>query len=177
MRRFTWIFILTIGTLICAALDISWLGSWPLTNILVSLGLIVVISLTIFSGLGWGLWGSLVVGWYYAQFSTWPVLVYPLAFILAVVTTDTIIQRWVAERSSASLITSVVTGTLAFYIFLGLLVSLIRLIRHDVLNFDVSLLILKTVIQMVIHALIIYFGWRRWTGGTFGSARSLARPF
>lgn len=155
-----------VVTIVACWAQVGVLQIWPIAAESINLVLCLVLVVAFFRSWVFAAGLAAGAGILLSQFSVWP-LTYPLAFIGTVVGTWLIVQRWIATRSTASLIAAPAIATVIFH---GL-VAIGGWLNHTVNQISVApdwTTVIRTVmIQSAVHPLIIYLIWRRRTGGSF----------
>lgn len=159
----------TIIVIVAVWLQLGWVRIWPIGSSAVNLVIVAVIFVALFRSWSQLLWVASLAGLLLAQYTVWPVVIYPVAFVGMVVAVRLIVQRWVAARSTASLITAIAAATMVFYGLVAVLVTSYRVFYQTTLGIVWPDLILMTVVQSILHPLIVFVIWRRLTGGSFST--------
>ncbi|GEM_PF-2656802 len=180
MRRFLELLILTIIVVLAGWLQVGWVRVWPIGGSAFNAVIAVVIAVALFRPWPSALWSAGLAGFFLAQYSVWPWFVYPVALWGMVGALRLLTQRWIATKSSASLIIAVGAATAIFYGLVASQVEAHQVFVQGALGIGWSAIILMTVVQCVVHPILIYAAWRRFTGGSFSSAvatENVQQPF
>lgn len=160
-----------LGILLVAIwLHLGLFPVWPGPAGLMNVTIVVILAVGLFRSWALATVLAIVAGLLVGQFSIWPgpTLV---AYVAMVAVTFVIIRRWVATRSTASLVSAAGAATIIYYLALA---AGVGATGGDIRWPD---LIRLAIVQSVVHPILLFFLWRVMTGGTFARADRLGPSF
>lgn len=175
MRRFFYPVLILVATMTVTWFHVSAWILWPVIGTIVNFVIVAILLIALFRSWSLALAMSVVAGITLGQYSAWP-LAYPVAFMSMVLGTRLILQRWIATRSSASLLAAAGVATMIYYLVLSLTASTLHRFDSVSLGPDWSGTWPSVIAQTLMHPIIVYFFWRRFSGGTYARTTS-QQPF
>lgn len=177
MRRAALLVITGIVGLVTVWIYVGFGRVAPFVAIAVHPVVLLVILLALFRSWIGAVCLAVMTGIILEQYSVWPSATI-IALVGSVAAAWILLRRWVAARSTASLVTTVGVATLAYYILFVLVAWLLHATNRSSISPVVSAFFLPVAFQIVIHPLITLFLWRQIRGGTFARAdRQQNQPF
>ena len=174
MSRFA-IYIIGVTMIV---VDLWWLKIWPLPAMLFNLSLLLSIIVTIRRGFIPGLMMSVVAAIGYSVFSVVGDGRHYLAFILAVVACSIISSKFVANRSTLSLVTTVSLSTVIFYLALMIWELIGHWLGSSLILIPYSQLLISGLTQAICHPLIVSLVWKLFRRGQYDRLQTVInRPF
>lgn len=170
MRRILEPLIITVIVVMASWLHVGWIRVWPIGGSALNIVIVVVIAIALFRSWPNTVWAASVAGLCLAQYSVWPWVVYPFALIGTVGALRLLMVRLIAAKSSASLIIGIGVATIIFYGLVGGQIILYRVFNEGLLRVGWVDLTYMALLQSIVHPILIFFVWRRITGGTFSFA-------
>ncbi len=175
MRRFFYPVLLLVATMAIAWFHVSVWILWPVAGTIVNFVIVEILLIALFRSWSLALTMSVVAGITLGQYSVWSVA-YPAALMSLVLGTRLILRRWIATRSSASLIAAAGVATIMYYLVLNLIASALHRFASAPLGPDWSGTWPSVLTQTLIHPVLVYVFWRRFSGGTYARTNS-QQPF
>lgn len=158
MKNATPLFLVLLGGLF-VILQTTWLRPWGWANTAAHLSLLLVIMVTVQSRLRLGLGLAIVLGFFYQLFSSLPAWIHPISFIVAAGAAWIVRHRFVTNRTSTSLLSSVVAGTAVYYAVVAILILLNSFFRGQGITPYWPVWLSAAAWQMLIHPMLAGFWW------------------
>lgn len=157
---------LSLAVAVIVWLQIGVLGVWPFFSSGLNVVVLAILLIALFRSWTMAGWLAALAGLLLGQYAIWP-LAYPLALLGMLLGTWLILQRWLATRSSASLLAAGAVATTLFHLCLASLGFVSRSIQSTAIGPDWGATVQSMVVQSVIHPALLYIFWRRIRGGSY----------